>query len=420
LKGFIDYVDGSVNLPVRSLPKDITGQLVLANSTVANSSVPQDPKEGCEPFTNPEDVKGKIVLVYRGDCFFVDKIANAEKAGATGVIVVNKEGTGLFNMFVASDVPAVMISFEDGEKLRKAIESGQNVTLKLGPNTGQLLQKPNADKPVGLGTISLADIKAGKQNLTITPHTQAFKWYTQNALFDLKRNLVWIIGVDDNFNQTKVYDLKGGFDNLTVVGDIEQTPFDFTYGFFSRDNKTYLVDGDPDGLIVQYFNVTDLNNITVAVNVSTLNDDAVAWTSNGSTLYANNGPVFSSDVAVFDTANFASPKRVLTFKATPEELNNTRAIPFVDVEDKNLWISFTSEGVALYNITQEKRLHPQQVTPLLDTTPKTSNEYTVGVQTICGEQTDPTKVVAINVNDKGEQEFIVLSSEAKGNTTTTS
>ena len=52
-------------------------------------------QEGCFPLIN--DLTGKIAVVWRNNCQFGEKILNAEKAGAVGVIIINRE-PGLTNM----------------------------------------------------------------------------------------------------------------------------------------------------------------------------------------------------------------------------------------------------------------------------------------------------------------------------------
>ena len=61
----------------------VTANLIIANDGTANAS------EGCNAYTNPSAYAGKIVLIKRGTCNFVDKIQRAQNAGAVGVIVMN-------------------------------------------------------------------------------------------------------------------------------------------------------------------------------------------------------------------------------------------------------------------------------------------------------------------------------------------
>lgn len=71
------------------------------------------------------DTAGRIALIRRGVLIFSDKVANAEAAGALGVIVYNDE-PGLFTGTLAepSAIPALAISQEDGQTLLTMMQAG--------------------------------------------------------------------------------------------------------------------------------------------------------------------------------------------------------------------------------------------------------------------------------------------------------
>ncbi len=48
-----------------------------------------DLNEACGTITNAAELAGKIALIRRGDCFFIDKITNVQDTGAAGMIMVN-------------------------------------------------------------------------------------------------------------------------------------------------------------------------------------------------------------------------------------------------------------------------------------------------------------------------------------------
>jgi subtilisin family serine protease len=81
------------------------------------------------------NVKGKIALIIRGEIPFSEKVANATKAGAKGVIVYNREGDNTFvNMDVkvsgkAATIPAMFIRHNDGAAIKALLEA--DPTLKL-------------------------------------------------------------------------------------------------------------------------------------------------------------------------------------------------------------------------------------------------------------------------------------------------
>lgn len=83
---------------------------------------------------------GKIVLIARGTCEFGLKVYLAEQAGARAVILYNRDnallncGPGGFGALAT--IPFAMISREDGDILRLAVEGGQTVVAFLGNKIG--------------------------------------------------------------------------------------------------------------------------------------------------------------------------------------------------------------------------------------------------------------------------------------------
>ena len=68
------------------LGSPVTGDLVLVDDGSG------DTDDGCQTLTNGAALAGKIAVIRRGDCAFVDKINNAQDAGAIAVIMVNNIG----------------------------------------------------------------------------------------------------------------------------------------------------------------------------------------------------------------------------------------------------------------------------------------------------------------------------------------
>lgn len=101
---------------------EITGKVVHA-----------DPPQACSALNNGSEIKGNIVIINRGICFFFDKIKRAQDAGARAVIVVNNEGGPPIPMGTSggvADIPAVMIARRDGLKLIE--QSHRGLVVKLG------------------------------------------------------------------------------------------------------------------------------------------------------------------------------------------------------------------------------------------------------------------------------------------------
>lgn len=100
---------------------------------------------GCNanPITN--SVSGKIALIRRGNCAFVEKILNAQNAGAVAVIMMNNiAGTPIpmGGTDAGITIPSVMISKEDGDILEAAVLAGTvngSLINGVGSFTGLLI-----------------------------------------------------------------------------------------------------------------------------------------------------------------------------------------------------------------------------------------------------------------------------------------
>ena len=98
----------------------VTGDLVEVNDGSAN------PTLGCNPPRNRSTLNGNVALIDRGTCLFVEKVKNAQDAGATAVVIVNNV-PGLIAMGGSDNsirIPTVMVSTSDGDLLRQAIDAG--------------------------------------------------------------------------------------------------------------------------------------------------------------------------------------------------------------------------------------------------------------------------------------------------------
>ncbi len=100
---------------------DVTAALVLVNDGAGTVT------DGCEPLIGFPS--GAIALIDRGTCTFVQKVKNAQNAGAAGVLIANS-ATGVFGGMGGSDptitIPSVMIQYADGQALRSA-----SVTVRM-------------------------------------------------------------------------------------------------------------------------------------------------------------------------------------------------------------------------------------------------------------------------------------------------
>ncbi len=94
--------------------------------------------EGCVAPANASDLAGKIALIDRANCNFTVKVKNAQDAGAAAVIMVNNLPDAALVTMGGDDntitIPAVFISYEDGQLIKDQLADGAPVTatLKLG------------------------------------------------------------------------------------------------------------------------------------------------------------------------------------------------------------------------------------------------------------------------------------------------
>jgi len=131
-EGFIDRgstlaVSGGSGPPVRALHRSAAGTVTapLVAAGIGRS----------DEF--PADAAGAIAVVTRGTIEFGEKVANAERAGAVGVIVVNNE-PGEFRgaLSSVSAIPAVTIAQADGQALLAM--AGTTATLAVDTFNGQV------------------------------------------------------------------------------------------------------------------------------------------------------------------------------------------------------------------------------------------------------------------------------------------
>jgi Zn-dependent metalloprotease len=107
----------------------ITGDLLLANDGVAPTS------NGCEPLQ--DNASDQIVLVDRGTCAFTVKVANAQDAGAIGVLVADNvwgpPQDPLGGADASIEIPAVRIPLGSGITFKSALATDiVNVTMQVG------------------------------------------------------------------------------------------------------------------------------------------------------------------------------------------------------------------------------------------------------------------------------------------------
>ncbi|MCC6768959.1 MAG: S8 family serine peptidase, partial [Bacteroidia bacterium] len=100
----------------------VKGRLVLAHADGTGDSL------ACSTLANATELAGNIAVVYRGDCEFGIKAANAQQAGAIACIIVNNDETlvsmagGVSGANV--EIPVIMLKASAGLLLHQAIREG--------------------------------------------------------------------------------------------------------------------------------------------------------------------------------------------------------------------------------------------------------------------------------------------------------
>ena len=125
-------------------------------STVGTSS--QGCSTGQQSVAMPSgNVAGKIAVIDRGSCSFVEKVLGAQLGGAVGVIVINNVDGPPIAMGGsdapgnAITIPAVMISLMDGKELKAVLAKGDTINGSLRADKPPL---PKRDGDIDNGVIA--------------------------------------------------------------------------------------------------------------------------------------------------------------------------------------------------------------------------------------------------------------------------
>lgn len=120
------FSPGKVDLPVA--PNSIQSDLVLYLDSTGGTS------DACVAPSNASAISGKIVVIKRGTCSFINKTLAAQNAGAAAVIIVNN-ADGEITMSGENaniTIPAISVTKDVGELLITQMQSTTvNVTIQL-------------------------------------------------------------------------------------------------------------------------------------------------------------------------------------------------------------------------------------------------------------------------------------------------
>ncbi len=112
----------------------------LTSDLVLYQDATPDGTDGCETATNAAVLNGKIAVIRRGTCSFIQKVENAQAAGAAAVLIINNVADPVDIYMGGNDeapsitIPSFSINQADGEAIITALASNTiNVTI-TGPN----------------------------------------------------------------------------------------------------------------------------------------------------------------------------------------------------------------------------------------------------------------------------------------------
>jgi hypothetical protein len=188
----------------------VTADVVLVNDGVSGSGSPAGtPTDGCEtPFVNAAAVAGKIALIDRGFCPFVQKVLNAQAAGAIGVIIANNTTPGLPGMggtSVAVTIPSLGVTQDLGNAMKANLPSpGVTASLTTDPTLPLAGTRFNcvrmfAPNPVQSGSSVSHFHSEAFPNLLMEPALTGTIFDRVDLTADLFRDIGWTVAGDDVF-----------------------------------------------------------------------------------------------------------------------------------------------------------------------------------------------------------------------------
>ena len=230
--------------------------------------------DGCSPFTNAAAVAGRIALIERGTCGFTQKVARAQAAGASAVLIYNNAANaGAAPPGMATDpifgptitIPSASISRNDGLAILGAgtvtATIGVDNTIRAGADaSGRVrLYMPF---PVISGSSGSHYDTAARRNLLMEPNISADLTHSLNPPEDLTMPLMRDVGW---FADADVDGVEDSADNCPNTANGDQANYDG-----DSQGDACDADDDNDGVL----DVNDANpfsNIQPTVTVGSCN-----------------------------------------------------------------------------------------------------------------------------------------------------
>jgi hypothetical protein len=142
-------VEGVASLPLVHASYGAFRPVLQETGGVSGSAVyvgrgcPAEPHQDGAPAANAEpyfaDPHGRVAIVDRGDCTFVDKVLRAQRSGALAVIIADREATPVTPDGAVQEltIPAALISRDSADRLKEALGRGDAVTIRFSPDRAE-------------------------------------------------------------------------------------------------------------------------------------------------------------------------------------------------------------------------------------------------------------------------------------------
>jgi len=352
---------------------NFSGNLVLVNDGSAN------PTLACNPLTNGAAINGNIAVIERGTCYFVDKVKNAQNAGAIGVLMINNvPGTPIImgGTDATITIPSVMISKADGAAILTALQNSTAINVNIVNN--------HLDISMGYmvpGITHINDIVARNNNGVTEIYASAGdSYYSDASAFTVLGH-----GYQGVYKST---DNGATWQQVTIPLDPDGktfTPFDLE---IAADNKIWLtttrstINGTANGAILSSTDGNSFNVVLPATNVGRM--ELAASKTDPNKLYAlivqysgSSASVlglkttdgFSSDISMFNNpsdgdlygSDFTNGQSFydLFIEVDPND-DNTVFVGGIDIfKSTNAGGSWTQIS-SYYGSTSSNTIHPDQ------------------------------------------------------------
>jgi hypothetical protein len=209
------------------------------------------PNDGCTAITN--SVSGKIALIDRGNCTFVQKTKNAQNAGASAVVIVDNVSSatppGMGGTDNTITISVVSITMANGNTIKGQLSGGVNATLFADTSTlagtdasfRPLLYAPNPLE--GGSSVSHWDLSALRNQL-MEPNNAGDLLHAVVPPSDLTYSLFRDIGWNTGAPAAPMILLQQGTTNAAALDSVTQVKGPFTVltsHNFSSDGRRRLI-----------------------------------------------------------------------------------------------------------------------------------------------------------------------------------